>query len=254
MIVQEEIEENLAAARKIPNVAVVQMPDQPLEAPTYTKSNAPQAVAATEQKPEAVNVLMQKTETTVNNPVNHMIANLRPIEASVKTLQIAPSTDTAENKVETQQTSLKASSEETKLVKETEQPSAPSAQLQFLMALPEMKAGEKTKIPVIVKSATAFRSAVLGVQFDAKKMAVRSVSFGDVFGVGLAQTLATPFVNQNGKTFVSLSSPKDVAENTSGVLAYIEVEALTDGKHEISFDKDMFTLLTGDGKNFKVQF
>jgi hypothetical protein len=106
----------------------------------------------------------------------------------------------------------------------------------------------------MVKSATAFRSAVLGLQFDPKKMAIRSIGFGDVFGAGLAQTQAMPFMNQNGKTFVSLSSAKDIAENASGVLAYIEVEALADGKHEITFDKDVLNLLTADGKNFKVQF
>jgi hypothetical protein len=105
-----------------------------------------------------------------------------------------------------------------------------------------------------VKSAAAFRSAVLGLQFDPKKLAIRSVGFGDVFGAGLAQTAATPFMNQNGKTYVSLSSPKDIAENTSGVLAYIEVEALADGKHEMTFDKDVLNLLTGDGKNFVVKY
>jgi hypothetical protein len=70
----------------------------------------------------------------------------------------------------------------------------------------------------------------------------------------LAQTKAAPFMNQNGKTFVSLSSAKDISENSSGILAYIEVEALADGKHEITFDKDVMNLLTADGKNFKVQF
>ncbi|HXH69284.1 MAG TPA: cohesin domain-containing protein, partial [Pyrinomonadaceae bacterium] len=181
-------------------------------------------------------------------------ANLRPIDTSVKTLQITPTADSAENKVEMRQTSLKATGEEPKTVEEVKPPNAPLAQLQFLTNLPEMKTGEKTKIAVMVKSATAFRSAVLGLQFDPKKMAIRSVGFGDVFGAGLAQTLAAPFMNQNGKTFVSLSSPKDIAENTSGVLAYIEVEALADGKHEVKFDNDVLNLLTADGKNFKVQF
>ncbi|MGI8884557.1 MAG: cohesin domain-containing protein, partial [Pyrinomonadaceae bacterium] len=131
---------------------------------------------------------------------------------------------------------------------------APQAQIQFLQNLTEMKAGEKTKIAVMIKSATAFRSAVLGLRFDDKKLAIRSVSFGDVYGGSLANTSATPFINQNGKMFVSLSSPKDLAENSSGILAYIEVEALTGGKHELAFDKDMLNILTADGKNFAVKF
>jgi hypothetical protein len=106
----------------------------------------------------------------------------------------------------------------------------------------------------MIKSATAFRSAVLGLKFDTAKVAVRTVSFGDVFGASLAQTTVTPFLNQSGKMFVSLSSPKDVAENSSGILAYIEIEALADGKPEISFDADVLNMLTADGKNFAMKF
>ncbi len=252
LIVQEEIEENLAAARRIPTVAQVQLPDQQPEAPTYTKSSAAQTVAASEQKPEVkieTNAsLIDKTNTVANNqPTNAIIANLRPIDSRARTLQIAAKVDSANGKVETLQTSLKAT-------EETVSPNAPLAQIQFLTALPEMKKGEKTKIAVMVKSATAFRSAVLGLHFDPNKLAVRGVSFGDVFGAGVAQTKATPFVNQDGKTFVSLSSAKDIAENSSGILAYIEVEALADGKSEMTFDKEVLNLLTADGKNFKVQF
>jgi len=54
--------------------------------------------------------------------------------------------------------------------------------------------------------------------------------------------------------FVTLTSAKDVAENSSGILAYIEVEALADGKQEIAFDKDVLNFLTADGKNFVVKF
>jgi general secretion pathway protein D len=264
LIIQEEVEENLAAARRLPTVAQVQMPDQPVvETPTYTKSNATQTVA-TDQKSETetpITSQTEKSETAAAGPqqASTLVANLRPIDTNVKTLQIGLPVDSAENKVETRETSLKAEDEkpkaaEPKSAEEVKPTNAPVAQLQFLTNLPEMKAGEKTKIAVMVKSATAFRSAVLGLQFDPKKLAIRSVGFGDVFGTGLAQTPATPFMNQNGKTFVSLSSPKDIAENTSGILAYIEVEALAGGKHEISFDKDVLNFLTADGKNFVVKY
>jgi hypothetical protein len=94
----------------------------------------------------------------------------------------------------------------------------------------------------------------LGLKFDTAKVAVRSVSYGDVFGASVAQTAVTPFVNQNGKMFVSLSSPKDTAENSSGVLAYVEIEALADGKPEITFDADILNMMTADGKNFALKF
>ena len=46
----------------------------------------------------------------------------------------------------------------------------------------------------------------------------------------------------------------DTAANSSGVLAYIEIEALTDGKPEIVFDADVLNFLTADGKNFTVKY
>ncbi len=85
-------------------------------------------------------------------------------------------------------------------------------------------------------------------------MAIRNVSFGDVFGRELAQTAVTPFLNQGGKMYVSLSTSKDISENSSGTLAYIEIEALADGKPEILFDANVMSFLTADGKNFTVKY
>jgi type II secretory pathway component GspD/PulD (secretin) len=242
MILQEEVEEQLAAARKVPNVAKVQLPDQKSDAPAYVKSSS----AQTTEKVSADSPAENQTTANIQSS-SSMAANLRPIDSAVKTLQISQTADTSVNKITTQQTSLKVT-EDIPIF------DAPTADLQFLPNLPEMKTGEKTKIAVMVRSANAFRSAVLGLKFDGKKLAVRSVSFGDVFGTDLAQTSVKPFLNQAGKMFVSLSSAKDIAENSSGILAYIEVEALTDGKHEIAFDKDILNFLTADGKNFIVKF
>ena len=64
----------------------------------------------------------------------------------------------------------------------------------------------------------------------------------------------TPFLNQNGKTYVSLVAKDGGSSQTSGVLAYIEVEALVNGVPEIAFDQDLINMLTSDGKNFAVKF
>jgi hypothetical protein len=63
-----------------------------------------------------------------------------------------------------------------------------------------------------------------------------------------------PFLNQSGKMYVSLATPGDAVDNATGILAYIEIEALTDGKPVISFYKDALNLLTGKGKNFVITF
>ncbi len=254
MIIREEVEEQLAAARRLPTVAKVQLPDQQPDVPVYVKSNSGQQSATAENKAQSQNEVSPpasaaNTAPSVSNQNSATLAtNLRPIDTSVKTLQITPTAlISTPNKVEISATSPN-------VIEAALNSNSPIAALSFAQSLPKMKAGEKTKIPVMIKSMTAFRSAVMALKFNARKLAIRDVSFGEVFGSGLAQTKTTPFLNQNGKMFVSLSAPKDASEYSSGVLAYIEVEALADGKHEIEFDPEVMNLLTADGKNFVVKF
>ena len=117
-----------------------------------------------------------------------------------------------------------------------------------------MKAGDKLKVAVNMQGSSVFRSGVIGLKFDEKRLAVRSVSFGDVFGTSLANTAATPFLNQNGKMFVSLSAKDETGARSGGTFAIIEIEALADGKPEVTFERDVLNFLTIDGKNFQVKY
>ena len=250
LIIQEEVEEQLALARRTPTNPQVQLPDQKTEMPAYTKNNV-QTTAQNVENPSTGTPVVVGSETTAQNkemnPVSAaFLNNVKPIDVTNKTLKIGETSDVSNtNTVGVNQTSLKEDAPKTL---------APNADLQILSTLSEMKAGEKVKLAVMVKSATAFRSAVLGMKFDPAKVAVRSVGYGDVFGSAAAQTAVAPFLNQNGKMYVSLSSSRDIAENSSGILAYVEIEALTAGKPEISFDADMVSMLTADGKSFAVKF
>ena len=255
LIEQEEQEEQLALARRVPNAAQVQLPDR-AGAPVYTPSNGQTetaAVTAQNLSPAAVPLLINSgVPTVINTTPNALLSSLKPIDTNVRTLGIGQTADASAAPVALNQTSLRSASNDA--APTSEKSSAPVANLQILPTLAPMKAGEKTQIAVMVKSATAFRSAVLGMKFDAAKVAVRSVKFGEVFGAATARTAATPFLNQDGKMYVSLGAAKDVAENTTGMLAYLEIEALADGTPEIAFDTDTVQLLTGDGKNFAVNF
>lgn len=256
MIIQEEREEQLAAARRIPNVANVQLPDQKVEdQPTYIKSDSSQKESSKVEKVTGNNTakVPAKEETTV--PKTEIApANVKPIDTSVKTLNLTNTSASPDQKIETNQKTLPIEEKEKVQPKNETAPAKPSATIQILPSVPEMKRGEKTKLAVMVQSSSAFRSAVLGLKFDSNKVAVRSVGFGDVFGKELAQTTLTPFLNQDGKMFVSLSPDKDSAPNVSGILAYIEIEALTDGKPEIAFDTDVLNFLTADGRPFSVKY
>jgi general secretion pathway protein D len=242
MIIQEEREEQYAMNRRLPTNTAVQLPDQPA-APEYVRDAKPDAAATA-------------TNTTVEKPADTATAlpglNLKPIDTSAKTLDIRQTSDTsfaaAAPATEPKQTLPVEAS--------TEQKATPagSAELSLPSFFKEMKRGEKAMIPVMVKSTSAFRSAVVGLKFDPALVAVRSVTYGDVFGESMANTLANPFLNQGGKMFVNLSLDKGAAPGSFGILAYIEIEALGDGKPAIQLEKDVLNFLSADGKTFAVKF
>ena len=244
MIIEEDRNELLAAARRTPNAAEVQLPDRQADtaAPTYVKTAAPAANTAAASTTGAA-------ETAVVKPVETNIPNLKPIDSSVKTLQLNQTADTAAPAGATDTVDVKATGPEPAAV----QP-APPVKLRLGTDMPEMKAGEKIKIPVIIDGSGKFRSAVMGLTFDASKIAVRSVVYGDVFGTTAVNTSATPFLNQNGKMYISLTAKDATDANLTGTLAYIEIEALTAGRPVIAFERDVLNFMTVDGKSFAVKF
>lgn len=236
MIIREVEEENIAAARRAPTNTTVQLPDQTNQGPEYVRTTS------------SVPAETQNNTAAVTSPAEPSI--LKPIDTSAKTIDIKQTSDTSvQAPVEIPKATLLPTDESTSV-----RTTAPKAGLRFASEMPEMKTGDKTKIAVYVDGSAAFRSAVLGLKFDDKKLAIRSVHYGDVFGSSLASTAATPFLNQNGKMYVSLSTSDQAAPLASGVIAYIEIEALADGKPELAFDRDVLNLLTVDGKNFSVNF
>jgi hypothetical protein len=43
-------------------------------------------------------------------------------------------------------------------------------------------------------------------------------------------------------------------QGNTGTIAYIEIEALSEGKPEIGFDRQTISVLTPEGKNFSILF
>jgi general secretion pathway protein D len=279
MVIQEEVEEQLATARRLGNNAQVQLPDRPLENPVYVKSADVPTNAQVENKTKAIteNTLVNVSENkSVNNAEtrieridsspaviqqrNTVENNSQPTDSEVKTLEIKPTAENLPtrnnplNNITLEQTSLKSNFVEEIKTQPFALPENPVAELQLLPGVREMKAGEKTKLAVIVRSTKAFNSAVIGLSFNESKLAVKTVELGDVFGEENARKQVTPFINQNGKMFVTLTVSNTVGDISSGVLAYIEIEALADGKHELVFDRDALNLTSANGENFAVKF
>ena len=238
----------------------MQLPDLKVEEapPTYIKSDSMVNDSSKNETVTESTTAEVSTETTTPK-TEVALPNVKPIDTSVKTLNLTQTSAKPDQKIETNQKTLPIETEEKPLLKtntepKTDTPTNLSATLKIMPSVSEMKRGEKIKIPVMVSSSAAFRSAVLGLTYDASKIAVRTVGYGDVFGREMAQTPLTPYVNQGGKTYVSLSTDKDILPNSSGILAYIEIEALTDGKPEINFDTDMLNIMSVDGKIFSLKY
>ena len=235
MIIDEERQEALALARRVPSNTVVQLPDQPTEGPTYVRAENTQSST---QSPA--------TDVVVKKEPDAALLNLKPIDSSVKTLQLTQTSDTTktaelvEMKTETPKT-------------EPDKPMISSVEMSIGAQLAEMKAGEKAKIPVVIQGDGKIMSAVVGLKFDDRKLVVRSVSYGDIF-IANANAQATPFLNQNGKLYVSLVAKDDKAVAANGVLAFIEIEALADGKPMITFERDVMNLLSSDSRAFALRF
>lgn len=239
LVAQEEMDERLASARRLGDNTQIQLPDQPVSAPEYVRAD-PNPVGLPPASTDAVAL------KTVSGGGTEKVA-VKPIESGgVRSLQVTP----AEPKPET--------NSETAPPVRTEAASDAggrlSARVEFVPALPFMNKGERAKIAVRVDSASDFRSAVLGLRYNPFNLAVMSVSFGDVFGAAVRGKEMAPFINQDGKTYVALSTAKDVPEANTGILAYIEVEALGDGQFVLGFDRDVTTFLTSEGRSFAVKF
>jgi general secretion pathway protein D len=244
MIMEDERDENIAAARRVPTNTSVQLPDQ--APPQYVQSGITMTANPATTPDTAV-----ATTNVANQPTKQPEPQIKPIENSAKTLQLASALETSSQPGPAPERKLDPVAVSTAANTASTTPTAPATEVGvgFGGVFQEMKKGDHVKIPVLLYGSGNISSAVVGLKFDEKQVAVRSVTFGDVFGA-TAHIAATPFLNQSGRMYVRLAGADDIS--ASGVLAYIEFEALKSGKPVVSFDRDVLNLLTGDGKTVKL--
>jgi hypothetical protein len=136
---------------------------------------------------------------------------------------------------------------------ETPKVNAPTSEIQLLTNLPEMKVGEKTKIAVMVKSATAFvrRFSVCGSTIKKSRFArsasatcsARARNSGDAVFESKRQDVRLAFVGERfgakrfGRSRFHRSRSAQRTANTKSLSI-----------------KTFLNMLTADGKNFAVKF
>lgn len=268
MITQEEEEEYLANTRRMNNTArnetkevKVQLPDRALQVPGYVPSNgvaAPvvSANAADTNKIVATETVAENTSGAETKTDLQTALGVRPISTSVRTLDL----EKTMNSTTSDETAKTGSSDEIPSMVALKRTSlidppvsnSPQAEFAFGGELAEMTKGQKMIVPVMIKSAAPFRQAIVALKFDDQKLAVRAVSYGDIFGTDQVRAVASPYLNKGGKMFVSLNSAASV--EGAGILAYVEIEALVDGKPQIAFDSEAMNMMSPTGTMFGLNF
>jgi len=232
MIIRD-VAEDRKSGKKSGNVAR----NTEVRSPGYVRSNGADAATTQASQPTFV-----RSDANAATGGGTDVA-IRPIEsAGVKTVELSgPDVTASDKEVESD---VPAGAE-----------SAPTVtNLSFGGAPLVMTKGERAVIAVRVESRDQIGSAVLGLKFDSKMLAVKKISYGEAFGKEMEGIEAMPFINQNGKTYVSMVSREGIQAGVSGTIAFIEVEALMDGVPQLFFDSEMTGFLSLDGKNLPVKF
>jgi hypothetical protein len=256
MLMQDELDEQVAAARRNPTNSAVQLPDQPAT-PEYVRTSSTQTDPKNDSSAANTATVAAPTNdaAAVSKPGPIDASLVKPIDTSAKTLDIKRTSDTS-----VQSTVSQVPADQPRATLQPVDDAAMTAAktlkagLRLGADVPDMKKGDKVRIPIYVDASDVFRTATFGLAFDSSKVAVRSVRFGDIFGAKLASTESMPYLNQDGKMYVSLASPGASVDGATGILAYVEIEALADGKPVLTFDKNVLSMQTEKGKNFVINF
>lgn len=113
----------------------------------------------------------------------------------------------------------------------------------------QMTVGEKRRFAVDLASEVPLGLAVLTLRFDPKVMKVRAVSAGSLFASQNGPSI-TQSIDPSGVCLISISVPNGIAPiSGSGSLVFLEIEALAAGDTALGFDKDSMHLVATDARD-----
>jgi general secretion pathway protein D len=252
MIRDSDREDALAAARRLPRNAVVEVRDvepgtfgnanrdatarnaAPVEKTTQPAATAPATPVSTET--QAVNKPAQVEELPAFVPAPKSLVSDRSA-AQVAAVNPGPA---GTNAVLTSipqpiDTSLTGSRSRTAML------SLPADQF--------LKVGEKRQFAVELNSAVSLGLAVLTLKFDPKVVKVSAVAAGSMFsGLEKAPSI-THSIDPSGVCMISISTLNAAVPMTAGTLLLIEIEGLTPGDSGLGFNKETMHLVAIDARD-----
>jgi general secretion pathway protein D len=128
-----------------------------------------------------------------------------------------------------------------------------SAQVSLVPADEVMKVGEKRRFAIDLKSDIPLGLAVLTLKFDPKVIKVTAVSAGSLLPSENAAIL-TQSIDPNGVCIISISALNGAAQiKGAGNLVFIEIEAIGAGDAVFAFDKETMHLVAADARDVTLQ-
>lgn len=291
MLIETAREDQIAAARKVPNQVNIQLPDAPK--PTYepaatpadtSKSGSGETAQTTapdsKSTPNATNVASNSSSTAPapTNGTQTDAAALQPKAASfapssgannVKPIDVATAIKNVVNS-DANVSTTSASAKETPSVTAPVEDLAPKSAATDMSAKPaekspsvielrlnpdknEMTVGEKRQFSVELNSEAALGLAVVMLRFDPNVIKINNVTLGKLFAEAKSVPTITKSSNEKGVFLVSLAPAAGVAISGQGSLLTIDVEAVGAGDGALGFDISNVHLVSADGRSIVLQ-
>ncbi len=285
MLIETAREDQIAAARKVPNQVNIQLPDVPK--PAYepaaatadaSKSGSGETAQTTvpdaKTTPNATSVASNSSSTA---PVPTNAAQTDAAALQPKAASFAPSSDTKNVKPIDVATAIKnvvndasvsttsASAKETPNLTTPVEDLAPKSAATDTSAKPaektpsvielrlnpdknEMTVGEKRQFTVELNSTTTLGLAVVMLRFDPNVIKINNVTLGKLFADAKSLPIITKSTTEKGAFLVSLAPAAGAAISGQGTLLNIDVEAVAPGEAALAFDISNVHVVSTDGR------
>ena len=291
MLIETAREDQIAAARKIPNQVNIQLADapkptyEPAAAPnetTKTASNdagqtsAPDPKSTTPVTDVVANTASTKTNSSPNPPQTD-VAALQPKAASfapasgannVTPIDVATAIKNVVNP-DANVSTTSASAKETPKVTPVEDLAPKSAatdtsakpaeltpaviELRINPDKNEMTVGEKRQFSVELISEARLGLAVVMLRFDPNVIKINNVTLGKLFAEAKSVPTLTKSTTEKGFFLVSLAPAAGIAISGQGSLLTVDVEAVGAGDGALGFDISNVHVVSADGRNLVLQ-
>ena len=291
MLIETAREDQIAAARKVPNQVNIQLPDapkttyEPAAAPTTDVAKSNGTNASTPAATDTKNVTEPKVTPSTSSNADTVAKNTSsdPAPLQPKAASFAPSSDSNNAKPLDVATAIKnvvnsdatvsttaGNAKESPTVTAPVEDLAPKSAATDTSAKPpetspavielrlnpdknEMTVGDKRQFTVELNSEAPLGLAVVMLRFDPNVMKINNVTLGKMFADAKTIPIITKSSTEKGVWLVTLAAPAGSAISGLGSLLNIDVEAVGAGEAAFGFDISNVHLVSADGRSTVLQ-